>query len=60
MFANRRLALGEGPGIVLEVEAKSDMIVADLKQTRSSGHTSWLGEHEHILDPRLVRDVRTR
>jgi hypothetical protein len=60
MFADRRVPLGEGQGVILEVEATPDMIVACVPQTSSGGHTSWLQEYEYILDPRSVRGVRAR
>jgi hypothetical protein len=48
MFANRR-----GAGVVLEIEATPDMIAAPPGE-----HTSWLGEDEYIIDPRLIQAVR--
>lgn len=56
-FAKRRSYLGEGPGIVLKIEATPDVIVACLEQTSSGEHTKWIGEYEYILDPRLIRNV---
>lgn len=55
MFASRRRSLGEGPGVVLEIVATPDVIVASLEQTSSHQHTSWLGEKEYLIDPRLIR-----
>ena len=60
MFANRRHSLGEGPGVLLEMVATPDMIVASVEQTSSHEHTSWLGEKEYLIDPRLIRGVCVR
>jgi hypothetical protein len=49
IFADRRLHLGEGPGLMLEIDAAPQMIVAD-----RPAHTSWLGEMEYIVDPRMI------
>ena len=52
MFADRRRYI-EGRGVVVEIEARPDMIAAPPGE-----HTSWLGEEEYVIDPRLIRDVR--
>jgi hypothetical protein len=60
MFANRRLPLGDGPGVVLEINANSEVIVAAVERTSSGRHTTWLGEREYILDPRRLCEIRSR
>jgi hypothetical protein len=52
MFANRRSGV-DGRGVTLELEATPDMIAASPGE-----HTSWLGEEEYVIDPRLIRGVR--
>jgi hypothetical protein len=52
MFANRRRN-DEGFGVILEIEATPDMIAASPGE-----HTSWLGEEEYVIDPRLIQAVR--
>ncbi len=52
MFANRRYP-GEGQGVVLEIEATPEMIIAT-----PSAHSSRLGEQEYLIDPRLIQVVR--
>src|SRR4029077_16236552 len=51
MFANRRSFLNEGNGVVLEIDATPDMILAII---------SGLSESEYIIDPRLIQVVRVR
>jgi hypothetical protein len=52
MFASRRLPLQEGPGVVLQIEATQEMIVAAVKDFTQ--HTVSIGEDEYIVDPRLI------
>jgi len=52
MFADRRRDI-EGLGVKLEIEATPDMIAASPGE-----HTSWLGEEEYVIDPRLIRAVQ--
>jgi hypothetical protein len=49
----RCLQIDEGAGVVLEIEATPEMIAAPTGE-----HTSWLGEDEYIIDPRLIQAVR--
>lgn len=53
MFADRRVPLGEGLGVVLRIEATKEMIVAALRDFTQ--HTAYIGEDEYIVDPRLIR-----
>jgi len=53
MFANRRAHLGEGRGVVLEIDATTEMIVC-----APGGHRIPLKEDEHIVDPRLIQEIR--
>ena len=55
MFARRRVPLQEGPGVVLRIEATTEVIVADLK--RFSQHTVNIGEDKYIVDPRLIQGL---
>jgi hypothetical protein len=55
MFSNRRLSLGEGPGVVLEIQTEPHMIISEFP-----AHTSWLGEDEYILDPRMIERATFR
>jgi hypothetical protein len=53
-LADRRNAIKEGTGVVLRIDASSEMIVAD--------HTMLVGpraepEREYIIDPRMIRSV---
>jgi hypothetical protein len=52
MFADRRRDI-EGFGVTLEIEATPEMIAASPGE-----HTSWLGEEEYVIDPRLIQAVR--
>lgn len=49
MFASRRLTLAEGKGVVLRLQATTEMIVA-----APTAHSEWLGEHEFVLDPSMI------
>jgi hypothetical protein len=51
MFARRRWP-DEGRGVVLQLEATPDMIVAAVSD--HSQHTLYLGEDEYLVDPRQV------
>jgi hypothetical protein len=53
MFASRRQITGEGRAVTLEIEATSEMIAV-----LPGKHTSWLGEEEYVIDPRLIEAVR--
>jgi hypothetical protein len=53
MFASRRVALGEGSGVVLQIEAGPEMIVY-----AHPAHSKELGEAEFLVDPRAVCGVR--
>lgn len=52
MFGDRRQSI-EGRGVTLEIDAAPNMIVA-----YAGEHTSWLGEEEYVVDPRLIRTIR--
>ncbi|MGA9602227.1 MAG: hypothetical protein WBS22_18610 [Methylocystis sp.] len=52
MFAARRN--DEGGGVVLEIDASPEMIVAYV-----GGHTEYIGESEYFIDTRLIKVVRT-
>lgn len=52
MFAERRS--DEGGGVVLEIDASPEMIVAYV-----GNHTERLGEFEFFIDTRLIKAVRT-
>jgi hypothetical protein len=53
MFASRRQSTGEGHAVTLEIDATPAMIAVPPGE-----HTSWLGEDEYIIDPRLIQTVR--
>lgn len=53
MFASRRQSLGEGNSVVLQLIASPEMIVAVPTQ-----HSSYLGEDEYLVDPRLIGEPR--
>jgi len=52
MFADRRQHLGEGDGVVLQIDATPSMIV-----TGPGEHTGYLGETEYVMDPRMIGDA---
>jgi hypothetical protein len=53
MFADRRVPLKEGPGVVLQIEATKEKIAAAVRDLTQ--HTVNVGEDEYIVDPRLIR-----
>jgi len=52
VFARRRFP-NEGRGVVLEIDATPEMIIAG-----PTAHSSSLGEDEYVIDPRLIQAVR--
>jgi hypothetical protein len=53
MFARRRVALQEGPGVVLQIEASPDTIVC-----ARPAHSNKLGEEEYLVDPRTIHSIK--
>lgn len=53
MFASGLCASYDGGGVLLEATAPAEAIIAG-----PSPHSAYLDEHEHVVDPSRVRDLR--
>ena len=53
MFASGLCASYDGGGVLLEATAPARAIIAG-----PSAHSGWLDEHEHVVDPSRLRNIR--
>jgi hypothetical protein len=53
MFASGLCASYDGGGVLLEATAPAEAIIAG-----PSAHSGYLGEHEHVVDPSRLTDLR--
>jgi len=53
MFASGLCASYDGGGVLLEATAPAEAIIAG-----PSAHSGWLDEHEHVVDPSRLTNVR--
>jgi hypothetical protein len=53
MFKDRRISVDGEPGLLLDVFAPAEAIIAS-----PDSHSNWLQEYEYIVDPRALKDIQ--